>query len=163
ALPGEKKARRVYRLPTEAEWEYACRAGTRTAYNVGDALSARQANFNGNHPHGGAEKGPFLVRPTPVGSYPPNAFGLYDTHGSVWEWCADWYGARYYKDSPTDDPRGPKTGSARVIRGGEWYADGRDCRSAFRYAEMPEGIFYVMGFRVVMQEGDAAAEVALPE
>ncbi len=153
ALAAEKKAGRVYRLPTEAEWEYACRAGTKTAFHFGNSLSSRQANFNGNHPHGGAVKGPFLVRTTEVGSYPANAFGLYDMHGNVWEWCADWYGVGYYKNSPVDDPPGPKTGSARVIRGGEWYADGRDCRSAFRYADLPDGTFYVMGFRVVMQMG----------
>lgn len=167
SLPEEKKAGRVYRLPTEAEWEYACRAGTKTSFHFGDALTSRQANFNGNHPHGGADKGPFLVRTTAVGSYPPNAFGLYDMHGNVWEWCCDWYGVDYYKNSPVDDPPGPKRGSARVIRGGEWYGDGRDCRSAFRYAELPDGIFYVMGMRVVMQIGgkltvDPKSEVRIP-
>lgn len=149
-LPAEKKAGRVYRLPTEAEWEYACRAGTTTPFHFGKSLSARQANFNGQHPYGGAEKGPFLVRTTKVGSYPPNAFGLYDMHGNVWEWCADWYGRGYYRNSPVDDPKGPKSGSMRVIRGGEWYGDGRDCRSAFRYADEPTGVFYVMGLRVAM-------------
>jgi formylglycine-generating enzyme required for sulfatase activity/outer membrane protein assembly factor BamB len=156
-LPAEKQAGRVYRLPTEAEWEYACRAGTRTAFAFGDALSSRQANFDGNYPSGGAPKGPFLARPTEVGSYAPNAWGLYDLHGNVWEWCADWYGRTYYRESPTDDPPGPPSGSARVIRGGEWYGDARDCRSAFRYADLPTGVFYVMGFRVAMTlAGDAA-------
>jgi formylglycine-generating enzyme required for sulfatase activity/outer membrane protein assembly factor BamB len=150
ALPAERRAGRLYRLPTEAEWEYACRAGTRTAFHHGDALSSRQANFDGRHPFGGAPRGPFLARTAEVGSYAPNAFGLFDMHGNVWEWCADWYGAGYYKVSPADDPPGPKTGSMRVIRGGEWYGDGRDCRSAFRYAEIPSGVFYVMGFRVAM-------------
>ena len=158
-LPAEKQAGRVYRLPTEAEWEYACRAGTTTAFHCGDSLSSRQANFNGNHPYGGAAKGPFLSRSAEVGSYPPNAFGLYDMHGNVWQWCADWYGRTYYQESPVDDPRGPTQGSRRVIRGGEWYGDARDCRSAFRYADLPTGVFYVMGFRVVMTSGDSAAPV----
>jgi formylglycine-generating enzyme required for sulfatase activity/outer membrane protein assembly factor BamB len=163
ARPQERKAGRLYRLPTEAEWEYACRAGTTTAFNLGDKLSSRQANFNGTHPYGGAAKGPFLTRTTPVGSYPPNAWGLYDMHGNVWEWCADWYGRTYYKSSPVDDPRGPKSGSMRVIRGGEWYGDGRDCRSAFRYAEMPGGTFYVMGFRVAMDVVEPGTPLPEPE
>lgn len=158
-LPAEKQARRAYRLPTESEWEFACRAGTTTAFCYGDSLSSTQANFNGNFPFGGAAKGPFLTRTTEVGSYAPNAFGLYDMHGNVWEWCLDWYGLNYYRESPTDDPQGPKTGASRVIRGGEWYGDARDCRSAFRYADVPDGIFYVMGFRVVMVPADSAPSV----
>jgi formylglycine-generating enzyme required for sulfatase activity/outer membrane protein assembly factor BamB len=158
-LPEEKQAGRVYRLPTEAEWEYACRAGTTTAFHFGDSLSSQQANFNGNHPYGGASKGPFLVRTTEVGSYAPNAFGLYDMHGNVWQWTNDWYGLNYYRESPVDDPPGPSQGSMKVIRGGEWYAEGRDCRSAFRYADLPTGIFYVMGFRVVMTTGGIMAPV----
>jgi len=158
-LPAEKQAGRIYRLPTEAEWEYACRAGTTTAFYRGDSLSSDQANFNGNHPYGGAKKGPFLSRTSEVGSYPPNAFGLYDMHGNVWQWCADWYGLDYYQKSPVEDPRGPTQGSRRVIRGGEWYGDARDCRSAFRYADLPTGIFYVMGFRVVMTTSDSIAPV----
>lgn len=149
-MPAEKKSGRAYRLPSEVEWEYACRAGTTTPFHFGKSLSSKQANFNGKHPHGGADNGPFLVRTTKVGSYPANAFGLHDMHGNVWEWCADWYGRNYYRESPGDDPRGPKTGSMRVIRGGEWYADGRDCRSSFRYADVPTGVFYVMGFRVAL-------------
>jgi formylglycine-generating enzyme required for sulfatase activity len=156
-MPAEKRAGRTYRLPTEAEWEYACRAGTTTAFNIGNSLSSRQANFNGNHPYGGAEKGPFLSRTSEVGSYPPNALGLYDMHGNVWQWCADWYGLNYYKESPIEDPRGPTHGSRRVIRGGEWYGDAQDCRSAFRYADVPTGVFYVMGFRVVMTTGGSTS------
>src|SRR5262245_14501090 len=148
--PAERQARRVYRLPTEAEWEYACRAGTTTPFSFGKSLSSHQANFNGNYPQGGARQGPFLARTTRVGSYAPNAWGLYDMHGNVWEWCSDWYSRTYYRESPVDDPTGPKVGAVRVIRGGEWYGDGRDCRSAFRYADLPTGVFYVMGFRVAM-------------
>ena len=80
-LPEEKKAGRVYRLPTEAEWEYACRAGTKTPFHYGNSLSSKQANFNGNFPYGGADKGPYLKRTAKVGSYAANAFGLYDMHG----------------------------------------------------------------------------------
>ncbi len=151
-LPEEKEAGRFYRLPTEAEWEYACRAGTTTEFHLGDGLSSTQANFNGHYPHGGAPKGPFLSRTVEVGSFAPNAFGLFDMHGNVWEWCLDWFGSDYYQHSPSVDPRGPETGQMRVIRGGGWYSDARDCRSAFRYADTPEGIFYVDGFRVVMTD-----------
>jgi formylglycine-generating enzyme required for sulfatase activity/outer membrane protein assembly factor BamB len=149
-LPEEKKAGRAYRLPTEAEWEYACRSGTATAFAFGNSLSSRQANFNGLFPFGDAPRGPFLARTSEGGSYRPNAWGLYDMHGNVWEWCSDWFGKDYYKESPRDDPTGPARGSVRVIRGGEWYGDGRDCRSAFRYADLPTGIFYVLGLRVAM-------------
>jgi formylglycine-generating enzyme required for sulfatase activity/outer membrane protein assembly factor BamB len=161
-LPAERHAGRVYRLPSEAEWEYACRAGTTTPFHTGDSLSSFQANFNGNYPYGKAVKGPFLVRTTEVGSYAPNAWGLYDMHGNVWEWCADWYGRTYYRESSTDDPTGPTTGLTRIIRGGEWYGDARDCRSAFRYADQPDGVFYVMGFRVVMMPAGAAPPATSP-
>ncbi len=89
-LPEEKKAGRVYRLPTEAEWEYACRAGTKTPFHYGDSLSSKQANFCGHFPYGGADKGPWLKRTAKVDTYAANAFGLYDMHGNVWEWCQDW-------------------------------------------------------------------------
>lgn len=149
--PAEKEAGRVYRLPTEAEWEYACRAGTTTVFHFGDTLASTQANFNGSLPFGDAVKGPFLNRTTTVGSYEPNAFGLYDMHGNLNEWCLDRFDRDYYHSSPVDDPRGPDKGTARVIRGGDWYSDGRDCRSAFRYADIPEGRFYALGMRVVCE------------
>src|SRR5262249_4711820 len=110
ALAEEKRAARRYRLPTEAEWEYACRAGTTTPFHFGDSLSAKQANFNGNFPYGDAGKGPYLRQTAKVGSYLPNAWGLYDMHGNVAEWCADWYDPAYYKHSPREDPRGPAKG-----------------------------------------------------
>src|SRR5262249_11368647 len=118
--PAEKRARRVYRLPTEAEWEYACRAGTSTPFHFGRSLSSRQANFDGNAPYGGAAKGPWLRRTCKVGSYQPNGFGLFDMHGNLFQWCNDWYGRDYYKDSPRQDPQGPDEGTARIVRGGSW-------------------------------------------
>ena len=151
--PAEKKAGRFYRLPTEAEWEFACRGGTTTAFHFGDGLGADKANFNGKYPYKGGADGPFLARTTRVGSFTPNAFGLHDMHGNVWEWCLDWYGIDYYAKSPAADPLGPVAGTSRVIRGGGWYSDARDCRSSFRYAEKPLGVYYVMGFRVVMTAG----------
>ena len=148
-LPKEKKAGLVYRLPTEAEWEYACRAGTKTPFHYGDSLSSKQANFNGGFPYGGADKGPYLERTAKVGTYAANAFGLYDMHGNVWEWCQDWYDASYYKNSPKEDPPGPAQASDRVVRGGGWDGRGRFCRSAFRDWSEPGRRDDDLGFRVV--------------
>jgi formylglycine-generating enzyme required for sulfatase activity len=157
ALAAEKKAGRTYRLPSEAEWEYACRASTTTPFNVGDALSSKQANFNGNFPYGGAEKGPFLGRTAKVGSYPPNAWGLFDMHGNVYEWCNDWYDPDYYKKSPKENPRGPEKGAVPtgfdnyffvVVRGGCWLDEGRACRSARRFRLQQSEPYRWTGFRV---------------
>jgi formylglycine-generating enzyme required for sulfatase activity len=152
-LPEEKKAGRVYRLPSEAEWEYACRGGAngkdRPPFHFGAALSAKQANFNGNFPYGEAAKGPYLRRTTTVGSYPANAFGLMDMHGNVWEWCSDWFSRDYYSRSPGKDPRGPATGSSRVLRGGSWLYRGKSARSANRLSCPPREFDNYIGFRVV--------------
>jgi formylglycine-generating enzyme required for sulfatase activity len=156
-LPKEKRAGRRYRLPTEAEWEYACRAGTSTPFHTGATLSAKEANFNGNYPYGGAAKGPYLRQTAKVGSYKPNAWGLYDMHGNVAEWCADYYDPNYYKNSPKADPAGPAKGvlstdyndSYRVIRGGCWLDEARACRSAYRFRAMPHDAYQLVGFRVV--------------
>jgi formylglycine-generating enzyme required for sulfatase activity len=150
-LPAEREAGRVYRLPTEAEWEYSCRAGTTTTFHFGPSLSAGQANFNGQHPYGATE-GPYLERTSPVGLYPPNALGLWDMHGNVWEWCQDWYHEAYYRETPRADPRGPASGSRRVLRGGGWYSYARNCRSANRrsYGTIDPSC---IGFRVVMVPG----------
>jgi formylglycine-generating enzyme len=137
-------------LPTEAEWEYACRGGAPSKpFHFGDSLSSKQANFDGNWPSGGADKGRFLARPCDVGSYPPNAFGLYDMHGNVWEWCQDWYDKGYYRYCDKQDPQGPEKGEARVLRGGSWYYYGRYCRSALRRRIEPGDRNFDFGFRVV--------------
>ena len=123
ALPEEARARRTYRLPTEAEWEYACRAGTTTTFYYGDTLTCKEANFQDQACE--AAGGKLLRRPTTVGSYRPNAFGLYDMHGNVAEWCLDWIKWDYYKEAPRKDPRGPSKKPPdgqgyRVVRGGAY-------------------------------------------
>jgi uncharacterized protein (TIGR02996 family) len=150
--PEEKEARRVYRLPTEAEWEYACRGATTTTvpFLFGISLSSRQANFDGDHPYGDAGPGPHLGRPMPVGSGPANALGLFDLHGNVWDWCADRYGEPYYRKSPAADPTGPKRGRERVVRGGSWNAWGKGCRAAHRGMEGPDERDDTTGFRPVL-------------
>jgi len=114
----EKDGRR-YDLPTEAEWEYACRAGTLTAFHFGANLSSRQANFNNS-----------LGRTCEVGMFPANPWGLHDLHGNVWEWCKDRFDENFYKNSPTTDPE-CTSGMGRILRGGTWRADARACRSAY--------------------------------
>src|SRR5262249_29962174 len=109
-LPAEKKAGRTYRLPTEAEWEYACRAGTKTAFHFGKSLSSKEANFNGNYPYGDGAKATYLRRTNKVGSYKPNAWGLYDIQANAAEGCPDWHDPNYNKKSPKADPRGPDRG-----------------------------------------------------
>jgi formylglycine-generating enzyme len=127
--PAERAAGRVYRLPTEAEWEYACRAGTTTKFNLGDTLQPGEARAQLEGPPPAAKH---LGHPLPVGSFRHNAFGLYDMHGNVWEWCADEYAHDYYRQSPADDPRGPATGTGHVVRGGDWHFEASSCRSANR-------------------------------
>jgi formylglycine-generating enzyme required for sulfatase activity len=151
ALEPERQAGHRYRLPTEAEWEYACRGGA-AGYQVfyyGNVLSATQANYNGNYPYG-VDRGPYLERTSAVGSYQPNGFGLYDMHGNVWEWCADWYDKGYYPNSPRSDPAGPSTGSDRVIRGGSWDCFGQRCRSAWRNGVAPTSRHEYLGCRAVL-------------
>jgi formylglycine-generating enzyme required for sulfatase activity len=139
-----------YRLPTEAEWEYACRAGTRTPFGIGDgtSLSSKQANFDGTFPYGGAATGPDVNITTIGGSYAPNAWGLYDMHGNVSEWCQDWYGP--YPGGRVTDPKGPSTGSAHVLRGGGFDSVGQACRSAKRDSHVPTYGYTDQGFRIVL-------------
>lgn len=138
-----------FRLPTEAQWEYACRAGSSTPFAFGESLSAEQANFDGNYPYGGAAKGPYLQKTARVGSYRPNAWGLYDMHGNVWEWCGDWYADKLSGGSVTD-PTGPNAGSYRVYRGGGWSGNGQSCRSAYRNRRAPSIRGGNLGFRVAL-------------
>jgi formylglycine-generating enzyme required for sulfatase activity len=148
----------VYRLPTESEWEYACRAGTTTAFYCGSALRSGMANFYGYWEYSASvgetynPNGIYLACTTAVGSYQPNAWGLYDMDGDVWEWCMDWYGK--YPDGSVIDPTGPTSGSLRVTRGGRWSAYAGYCRSAFRtYSFDPSDSQYGIGFRVLLAAG----------
>jgi len=149
ALDEEARDGRQYRLPSEAEWEYACRGGHLIQEIIKDrhtlpfhldrpssSLSTAQANFGGN-----------LGRTSKVGDYAPNAVGLYDMHGNVWEWCADWYGE--YPPAPVTDPHGPSDGSGRVRRGGGWSYSGQYCRAAVRGWYTPSSRNMSLGFRVV--------------
>ena len=140
-----------YRLPTDAQWEYACRAGTRTATAFGDQLSSREANFDGNYPYNGAEKGPRLGRLAEVGQYRPNAWGLCDLHGNVREWCRDCYQAKLPGGTDPEVTTNPvrTTGEAdKVVRGGSWQTWGSDCRSARRFGSAPVNRDNGCGFRV---------------
>jgi sulfatase modifying factor 1 len=137
----------VFRLPTEAEWEYACRAGTTTPFCYGSDLDASKANFDGNYPYGGGSKGVYRETTVRVGSFKPNSWGLYDMHGNVYEWCSDRFGN--YPSGNAVDPSGPESGVYRVFRGGSWYSDGRDCRAANRRRFTPSFRDFDLGFRLV--------------
>jgi formylglycine-generating enzyme required for sulfatase activity/tRNA A-37 threonylcarbamoyl transferase component Bud32 len=137
-----------YRLPTEAEWEYACRAGTTTPFSFGQTISTDQANYDGNYTYGQAKKGVYREQTTPVGSFPANTWGLYDMHGNVWEWCQDWYGP--YPTGEEKDPKGYEKGEARVLRGGSWIRNPRGCRSASRRRSAPSGRGGDYGCRVAL-------------
>lgn len=153
------KEGKTYRLPTEAEWEYACRAGTTTRYSHGNDAegSAKVGNvadaaFETQFPQlkGVIQASDGYTYTSPAGSFVSNPFGLYDMHGNVWEWCADWFGVEYYAKSPTHDPGGPVTGEERVYRGGGWFNCTRGCRSASRSGGVPENRNLTLGFRVAV-------------
>jgi formylglycine-generating enzyme required for sulfatase activity len=139
-------------LPTEAQWEYACRGGASSyqVFHFGNALSSAEANFDGRRPFGHAAQGPYLKCTTKVGSYPPNDFRLYDMHGNVWEWCEDWFAEDFYRmeQGQAPDPVNEVPASARVLRGGSWFGNGRYCRSADRYRRGPGSRYRRLGFRL---------------
>jgi formylglycine-generating enzyme len=131
-------------LPTEAQWEYACRAGTATPFWFGEGITTDQVNCNGPN-HSGA-KGQYRDEPSDVKALPANGWGLYQMHGNVWEWCADWLGA--YPNEIAIDPVGPSEGRLRVLRGGCWDVEGKSCRSADRYGAPPSTYLDSFGFRL---------------
>lgn len=145
----------TYRLPTEAEWEYACRAGTTTAYSWGNNIDCSKAMYDSSVLESGKcldyvrSRGLAVNRPAPVKSYQPNTWGLYDMHGNVWEWCRDWYGD--YAKSLTVNPSGPDSGTEKIRRGGSWFKHGYSCRSANRAHGHPPTRYKTTGFRVVRE------------
>ncbi len=143
-----KQSGRNYRLPSEAEWEYACRSGTTTPFYFGGRITTDQANFDGNFTYNCSAKGQYREQTAPVGTFPPNAFGLHDMHGNVWEWCQDpWRDS--YQGAPTDGSVWEGGGSSsRVVRGGSWFGSPRDCRAASRVDSAPGVRLDLIGFRV---------------
>jgi uncharacterized protein (TIGR02996 family) len=156
-----------YRLPTEAEWEYACRAGTTTPFHFGETMNTNQANYSGKYPYNKSKKGVDRQRTTPVGRFPPNGWGVFDMHGNVREWCADWYDVDYYERSPQQNPQGPgprdsgvlMCGECRISRGGGWVSGGWSCRAAYRDKDLNQPSS-CSGFRVVLVDGTRTKRVA---
>ncbi|MFZ9754314.1 MAG: formylglycine-generating enzyme family protein, partial [Cyanobium sp.] len=148
---------RTYTLPSEAQWEYACRAGTSTPFHFGETMTPELANYDGNTSYANGPKGEYRQQTTPVGMFPANAWGLQDMHGNVWEWCLDhWHGT--YEGAPVDgsawlDDEGPSAAEDsekdRLLRGGSWFLIPGNCRSAYRGRNQPGLANYFIGFRVV--------------
>jgi len=148
------KTGKRFRLPTEAEREYACRAGSRTPFHTGENLTTNQSNYNGNYPYKYNPKGVYRQNTVAVNSFLPNAWGLYNMHGNVAEWCMDLYHGTYYdmcyEKGIVTNPAGPGTGSKRVLRGGSWADNARYCRSAGRDYAPSDGRSGSIGFRLVL-------------
>jgi formylglycine-generating enzyme required for sulfatase activity len=139
---------RKVRLPTEAEWEYACRAGTKTPFSFGETISSAQANYDSNAVYGKGRVGIYRQETVAAGSFPPNDFGLYGMHGNVWEWCGDGY-----DDYPNEatDPIGDPESDEKVMRGGSWFNEPILCRSATRASFNPQCLNFLIGFRVAVE------------
>ena len=138
-----------FRLPTEAEWEYCCKAGTETPFSFGQTIDSEQVNFNGNNPYGNSKKSEYRKKTVAVRSLPCNDWGLYEMHGNLWEWCEDWYGEYEIGNELIVDPHGSNTGADRVLRGGSWNLDAWGCRSAYRNGDVPAYRNWFYGFRLV--------------
>jgi formylglycine-generating enzyme required for sulfatase activity len=136
------------KLPTEAQWEYACRAGSTSPFSFGTNITPEQVNYDGNYPYAGGKKGLYREKTVPVKSLPANPWGLYEMHGNVWEWCQDWYGS--YPAEPVRNPEGSQTGVERVVRGGSWGYDGGYVRSAIRSGYDPADRYDHLGFRLAL-------------
>ena len=139
-----------FRLPSEAEWEYACRAGTLSSFYTGTNIFDTLANFNAKIPSIYSDIGRNIGHPTEVGSYPSNQWGLYDMHSNVWEWVSDWYGQ--YSSKEEINPQGPPTGTLKVIRGGSWYFGADNARSSTRGTHDPQLWGFSIGFRIVCEK-----------
>jgi formylglycine-generating enzyme required for sulfatase activity len=154
-MPEEKTARRRYSLPTEAQWEYACRAGSTGRYSFSFGANMLPTEYD---EHGLSDYAWFSGnaggRTHAVGRKQANAWGLYDMHGNVWQWCQDWYDRAYYANSPVDDPGGPSEGSARACRGGTWSNPAGHCRPAYRERLAPGRSLHDLGFRVSLVLAD---------
>jgi formylglycine-generating enzyme required for sulfatase activity len=151
AAPGSSAPSLHFRLPTEAEWEYACRAQTTGPFSTGQNLTTAQANYNGRYPYAPFASGPageFRQKPAPVGTFPLNQWGLADMHGNVWEWTADWYGPYGKTTAANIDPAGAPVGEKRVIRGGSWLFDADSARCGLRYTHAPQDRGFSLGVRV---------------
>lgn len=142
-------------LPTEAQWEYACRAGTETAYHFGEQIHSDQVNYDGNHPPPAGRQGEYRQCSVPVKALPANGWGLYQMHGNVWEWCAD--ARRGYTAEPVEDPDGGQDGVYRVLRGGAWYDGARGARSAARAHSHRDFRFQRIGFRFALRSIEPSA------
>jgi eukaryotic-like serine/threonine-protein kinase len=151
-----QKTSRTYRLPSEAEWEYACRAGSKTPYAFGETINPLVVNYNGNYPYGEAAKGEYRETTTPVGSFPPNLFGLYDMDGNLSEWCLDQWNDNYNGAPTNGSARGDilsrEENKQRLLRGGSWGSVARGCRSADRNANIASVRYNNIGFRLVCQQ-----------
>ena len=142
----QEKDKKPYRLPSEAEWEYACRAGTTTPFHFGETISTEQANYDGTFTYGDGKKGVFREKTTPVGSFSANAWGLHDMHGNVIQWCQDWHSE--YPQKEVVDPQGAEKGELRVQRGGSWNNLPEFCRSASRHMHVPGSRDNYIGIRL---------------